>query len=88
MDKIIEKALDKAPRVKEGVTGRTGAPLSDGMVLYIEYHTVGKTNVCDYYCEMTSEHFDWKMHDCKDNREWRAYLNRQLWREYRMGLKN
>lgn len=82
MDKIIEKALNKAPRVKEGETGRTGAPLRDDMMLYIEYHTSGRVNVCDNYKEMTHEHFDWAMHGCKNNEEWHRYLSHQLWKDY------
>lgn len=77
---MIERALEKAPYVKEGETGRTGANAGDGYMIYIEYHTSGETNICDYHEKMTDEHYDWKMHDCKNNEEWRIYLNKQFWK--------
>ena len=80
VDLMIERALEKAPYVKEGETGRTGADAGHGYMIYIEYHTAGKVNVCDYHERMTSEHFDWKMHGCKNNEEWRRFLNKQFWR--------
>lgn len=81
--KRIEKALAKAP-LGGGVIG---IDLPDGMVLRIEYHTVGSTNVCDDYREVTSEHWDWEKAGCKNNEEWRRYLNGRLWAPYRAGLK-
>ena len=78
----IEKALAKAP--KGG--GVIGIDLPDGMVLRLEYHTVGDINVCDDYREVTSEQWDWEKAGCKDNEEWHRYLNRQMWRDYSAGL--
>lgn len=87
MDKVIETTLSKAPRKEEGQTGVVGYSLPNGMVLRIEYHTVGKTNVCDGTREVTSEHWDWEKAGCKNNQEWRRYLNRLMWADYRSGLK-
>lgn len=87
MDAIIEKALSKAPKMKDGEIGLAGTPLKDGMVLAIEYHTIGKTNICDSYEQMTAEHFDWKKAGCKNAEDWRRYLNKNLWSEYKAGLR-
>lgn len=76
---LIARALDKAPYVKGGGTGRTGISAGGDRMVYIEYHTSGRVNVCDYSEILTTEHFDWKMHNCKNNREWRQYLNKQFW---------
>lgn len=76
---IIERVLRNAKHCKEGEVGKIGASLPKGMMLYIEYHTSGKMNICDSAEEMTSEHFDWKMAGCKNREEWIRYLNKQFW---------
>lgn len=86
-DTLIDKTLAKAPKVKAGQTALTSAPLGNGMVLCIEYHTVGDVNVCDDWQEMTSEHFDWKRAGVSNNKEWRQYLGRLLWGDYCAGYK-
>ena len=80
MDNIIERALENAPYLKAGESGIIGHDLLNGYVLRIEYHTDGKTNVCDSSEKITSEKWDWERHGCKNNKEWRAYLNRCFWR--------
>ena len=87
MEALIEKTLSKAPYCKDGEINLVAAPLGNGMVLAIEYHTEGKTNICDDYQQMTSEHFDWKRAGCKNAEEWRRYLNKNLWSEYKAGLQ-
>lgn len=87
MDKFIENALDKAAYLRAGETGITGAPLKEGMVLMIEYHTSGRANICDDCKTVTHEQFDWAVHGCSNNTEWHRYLNRSLWRDYSSGLK-
>lgn len=86
-DNIIEKALEKAKYVPEGETAIIGRDLFNGLILRIEYHTEGKTNICDNYREVTQEHWDWEKAGCSNNEEWHKYLDRQLWKEYCAGLK-
>ena len=66
--------------------GIVGQSLPNGMVLRIEYHTVGRANVCDGYKEITSESWDWEKAGCKNNEEWHRYLNKQFWASHRAGL--
>lgn len=79
MDAIIEHALEKSKFVKNGAVGKTCVYLKDGMVLYIEYHTDGKMNICDKCKKMTLEKYEWKMAGCTNRQEYREYLNKSFW---------
>jgi hypothetical protein len=79
IDKTIERTLDKAPKMKDGETGLVGADLCNGYVLRIEYHTSGKTNICDDYRTVTSERWDWERAGVDNAADYRKYLNRQFW---------
>lgn len=79
MDELIEKTLSKASKCKPGEVGIIGAPLPDGMVLCIWYHTDGRMNMCDKTEEMTSERYDWTSHGCTNAQEWRDYIHKDFW---------
>ena len=86
MDKLIEGALKRAKHLPEGKTGVVGIETRDGMVCRIEYHTTGKTNICDDHRMMTLEHWDWERAGCKNNEEWRRHLNKEFWKPFTPGL--
>lgn len=80
VERLIEKALSKADLLREGEKGITAPEqLVEGMVLRIEYHTVGRTNICDDWKWITSEKWDWERAGVKNNREWRIYLDKMFW---------
>lgn len=87
MDKLIERALRDAKRLPEGETGVCGIRRSvDGMIIRVEYHTVGRTNICDDARVVTPEKWDWEQAGCTNNEEWRRHLNRLMWADYSAGL--
>lgn len=83
----IEKALAKAKYAPEGKTALFGYDLLNGMIIRIEYYTVGKTNICDNWREVTSEQWDWERAGCKNNEEWHRHLEKNFWADFSAGLK-
>ena len=85
MEEIVKKALMKADLAKEGETAFVAVE-NDGMVYKIWYRTVGDENGLVRYEVVTLEEWEWEKHGCRNNQEWRAYLNRSMWADYRGGL--
>lgn len=82
----ISAALSDAKLLKSGDIGFVARDLNDGMVCKIWYRTVGDRNRMVKYETVTSEEWSWEKAGCKNNDEWRAHLNRQMWAEFSAGF--
>lgn len=87
MEEIVKKTLMKADLVKEDEKGFTVSYSTDGLVVKIWYRTIGDDNVLVRHEVITLEQWEWERHGCTNAQEWRRYLNRTMWADYRAGLK-
>ena len=84
---MIERVLRKAEQVGEDDMGFVAADTMDGMIVKIWYRTIGDDKVLVRSEAITDEQWDWEKHGCKNAEDWRRYLNKNLWSEYKAGLK-
>ena len=87
MNEYIKKALRRADEMKDDDIGFIAYETPDGMVEKIWYRTIGCNNVLVKNETVTLEQWEWEKYGCKNNEEWRRYLNKQMWRDYTSGLR-
>ena len=84
LERFIARTLRESQPSEDGFVAEK---TNDGMVVKIWYHTIGDENILTKYEIVTAEEWDWEQAGCKNNREWRAHLNKMIWRENCAGLR-